>query len=109
MNDNYTKLCKMSELEEKQGKRFIVDDIEIAVFKIDGNVFAISNVCPHQHTALLYSGFVEDGCIVCPAHGWMFDIKTGKRPSGSRGIDSYPVVINDDEIYVLVKQKELKW
>jgi len=109
MEDGYKKLCKLSELKEKQGSRFIVDDIEVAVFKIDEEVFAISNVCPHQHTALLYNGFVEDGCVVCPAHGWMFDLRTGKRPSGTRGIDSYPVKIINDEVYAFVKAKELKW
>ena len=109
MEGGYTKLCKLSDLKEKQGKRFIIDDIEIAVFKIDGEVFAISNICPHQHTALIYDGFVEDGCVVCPAHDWMFDIRTGKRPSGSRGIDSYPVQIENDCVYALVKKKELKW
>jgi len=109
MEAGFKKLCKLSELKEKQGSRFIVDDIEVAVFKIDGEVFAISNVCPHQHTALLYNGFVEDGCVVCPAHGWMFDLRTGKRPSGTRGIDSYPVKIINDEVFALVKAKVLKW
>ena len=109
MKDGYKKLCKLSALRENQGKRFIVEDVEIAVFKINEEVFAIDNVCPHQHTALLYDGFVENGCVVCPAHGWMFDIRTGKQPSGSRGVDSYPVIIEDEEVYILVKAKELKW
>jgi nitrite reductase/ring-hydroxylating ferredoxin subunit len=109
MERGHTKLCKLSDLKEKQGKRFIIDEIEIAVFKIEGEVFAIGNVCPHQHTALLYDGFVENGCVVCPAHGWMFDIRTGKQPSGSRGVDSYPVIVEDDEVFVLVKAKQLKW
>ena len=116
MEDGYKLLCKLSELKENNGKRFIVDDpnrsgqvIEVAAFKIDGEVFAIGNVCPHQHTALLYDGFVENGCVVCPAHGWIFDLRTGKQPSGSRGVDSYPVIIENDEVYVLVKTKELKW
>ena len=52
--------------------------VEIAVFKIDSKVFALSNICPHQHTALIYDGFVEDGCVVCPAHGWKFNLRTGK-------------------------------
>ncbi len=109
MEDGYEKICKLSELKENQGKRFIVYDIEIAVFKIDEEVFALSNICPHQHTALVYDGFIEGACVVCPAHGWMFNLKTGKQPSGARGLDSYPVKIIDDEVFVLVKSKELKW
>jgi len=101
MEEGYKKLCKLSALRENQGKRFIVEDVEIAIFKINEEVFAIGNVCPHQHTALLYDGFVENGCVVCPAHGWMFDIRTGKQPSGSRGVESYPVIIEDEEAIFL--------
>jgi nitrite reductase/ring-hydroxylating ferredoxin subunit len=109
MKDGYTKLCKISDLKENQGKRFIIDDIEIAVFKIDSEIFAISNICPHQHTALIYDGFIEDGCVVCPAHGWMFNLKTGKQPTGASGLDTYPTKIIDGEVFALVNKKELKW
>jgi len=116
MEKNYIKICKLSELKEKQGKRFIIDDpdgtghvFDIAVFKIDNEVFALSNVCPHQHTAVLYDGFIEDCCVVCPAHGWMFELRTGKRPTGSRGVDSYPVKIENDLVYVFLSKKEMQW
>ncbi len=109
MEDNFVKLCRINELNENQGKRFIVNDTEIAVFKTGEEVFAIDNICPHQHTALLYDGFVEDGCVVCPAHGWIFNLRTGDRPTGSRGVNSYPIKIIDDEVFVLVKDKELRW
>ena len=69
----------------------------------------LSNICPHQHTSVIFDGFVEDDCVVCPAHGWMFNLKTGKQPTGARGLDSYPVKIIDDEVFALVKAKELKW
>ena len=109
MEQNFTKICKKEELKENQGKRFIVDDVEVAVFKIGEEVFALSNICPHQHTALIYDGFIENESIVCPAHGWMFNLKTGKQPTGSRGIDSYPVKILNDDVYVFVTKKELNW
>ncbi len=109
MKDNFQKLCKLEDLKENQGKRFLVNDTEIAVFKIDREIFAIDNTCPHQHTALLYDGFIEDGCVVCPAHGWMFDLKTGNRPTGSRGINTHQTKIIDNNVYVLVKDKELRW
>ena len=108
MKDGYTKLCKISDLKENQGKRFIVDDIEVAVFKIDGEVFALSNICPHQHTALIYDGFVEDGCVVCPAHGWMFDLKTGKQPTGASGLDTYPTKIIAGRSFCSCKQKRVE-
>jgi len=109
MENGYIKLCMLSDLKEKQGKRFIVDEVEVALFLIDGEVFAVSNICPHQHTALIYDGFIEGGCVVCPAHGWMFDLRTGKRQTGSRGIEAYPVKIKNEEVFILVKKKDLNW
>ena len=109
IEDEYFKICKLSELAENKGKRFLINDVDVAVFKISEEVFVLSNTCPHQHTTIIYDGFVEDGCVVCPAHGWMFNLKTGKQPTGARGLDAYPVKIIDDEVYAIVKAKELKW
>ena len=109
MEKGFTKICKVSELKENQGKRFLINEVDIALFKIKNEVFAVSNICPHQHTSVIYDGFVEDGCVVCPAHGWMFNLKTGKKQTGARGLDSYPIMIIDEEVFVLVKAKELKW
>ena len=107
--EGFVKICKFNELRDSEGRRFIVDDTEIAVFNINKEIFALSNICPHQHTALIYDGFLEDGCVVCPAHGWMFDLRTGKTPSGGRGLDVYEVKIFDEEVYVKVEKKKYNW
>lgn len=105
----YKELCALSDLAEKEGKKFFVDDEEIAVFKVNNEIFALSNRCPHQQGAMIYDGFIEDGCVVCPAHGWMFNLKTGKMPTGNSGLTSYPVLIENDKVYVKVRKKEWKW
>jgi NAD(P)H-dependent nitrite reductase small subunit len=107
--NGYSKICKLSDLKEKTGKRFIIDDVDIAVFKVDGAVFALSNICPHQKTQLIYDGFVEDGIITCPAHGWQFELTTGKIPGSTSGLSSYRVKVINDDVYVKVTKKELNW
>jgi NAD(P)H-dependent nitrite reductase small subunit len=102
-------LCKVEDLKENAGKRFIVDDIEIAVFKINSEVMALSNICPHQQTRLIYDGFIEDDFVICPAHGWKFNLRTGKKDSESNGLQVYPVEIVDDKIYVKVLPRQMKW
>jgi NAD(P)H-dependent nitrite reductase small subunit len=109
IDESFKKLCKVSELTERQGKRFIVDETEIALFKVDDEIYALSNICPHQHTALIYDGFIEDDCVVCPAHGWMFDLKTGKLKTGNSRLTTYPVIIEDDHIFVKVSKIDLNW
>ncbi len=105
----FEKICCLENLNERQGKRFIIDDIEIAVFKVDGEVFALNNVCPHQHTTVIYDGYIVNGCVVCPVHGWMFNLKTGKMPSCNAGLDSYQVKIIDNQVHIKITKKELKW
>lgn len=105
----FDRICSMSDLSENEGKRFIINDTEIAIFKVNNRIFALNNVCPHQHTALIYDGFIEDGCVVCPAHGWMFDLATGKTPMGSRSLDTYESKIINNEIFVKVIKKDFKW
>jgi nitrite reductase/ring-hydroxylating ferredoxin subunit len=107
--EGFTELCELKNLKEKCGKRFIINEVEIALFLYEGEVFALNNICPHQHTALIYDGFIEEGCVVCPAHGWMFDIKTGKTPAGGRGLETYPVKIFNEKIFVKVNKKEWNW
>lgn len=110
MTDNgFKKICKLSSLREKEGLRFIVDDVDVAVFLVNGKVHALSNICPHQHSALIYDGFIEDDCVVCPAHGWKFQLNTGNQPGNRRGLDTFEVDIIDEHVYVKVKKKELNW
>ncbi len=109
IEDGFTKLCKVSELQERKGKRFIVDDIEVALFKVNNKIYALSNICPHKHSALIYDAFIEDGCVVCPAHGWMFDLHTGKLSTGKTRITTFPVQVKDDYIFVKIDKKELNW
>ena len=109
IENGYKFVCSLNDLKEYKGRRFIINDTEIAIFKINTNVFALSNICPHQQTTLIYDGIIEDGCVVCPVHGWMFDLKTGMKQSGSRGLESYSVIINKEEVFVKVKPKEFRW
>jgi len=109
IEDGFTKLCNVDELKDRSGKRFIIDETEVALFKIDGKVYALNNICPHQHTALIYDGFIEDGCVTCPAHGWKFNLETGRKQSGSKGLDVYETKLVDGVVFVKVIPKDLRW
>ncbi len=101
----FKNICSIKNLRESVGRRFIVNDTEIAVFLINNKIYALSNICPHQHSALIYDGFIEDEYVVCPAHGWMFNLKTGKTPGGSKGLNTYETKIIEEQVYVKVPEK----
>lgn len=105
----FTKICSLDQLKESEGKRFIVDDVDIALFRKGDEVFALSNICLHLQSALMYDGFIEEGYVVCPVHRWMFNLRTGRFPSGSKGLDTYEVKVSDNNIYVKVKQQNWNW
>lgn len=54
-----------------------VEGYQIALYKVEGEVFATDNICTHGQ-ALLSDGFLEDGEIECPLHQGRFCIKSGK-------------------------------
>ena len=53
-----------------------VDGTDVAVFKIDGQFYAIEDVCTHDG-AEIASGILEGDEIICPRHGARFCVKTG--------------------------------
>ena len=75
-------------------------DIEIAVFNLDGTYYAISNSCAHKGGPLS-KGFLDGDIVTCPWHGWKYSVKSGKSPhKGGDSVNSYPVKIIKDKIYV---------
>ena len=64
------------EIAEGSAKLVRVDKDEVAVFKHQGQLRAIQNTCPHEGGQLC-KGWIEEGEVVCPLHGYKFDFKTG--------------------------------
>ena len=79
-------------------------DKEIGVYLLDGQYYALEDICPHAY-ALLSQGFVMDGEIECPLHAARFNIATGKCTAGpgGRDIKVYPLRVEDDRILVNVE------
>jgi thiamine pyrophosphate-dependent acetolactate synthase large subunit-like protein/nitrite reductase/ring-hydroxylating ferredoxin subunit len=66
----------------------------------------LDNKCPHQGGPL-GEGSIENGALRCPWHGWDFDPITGKSPgSHDDGIDTFPVELRSDGIYIGLPEPE---
>ncbi|SNT38160.1 naphthalene 1,2-dioxygenase system ferredoxin subunit [Noviherbaspirillum humi] len=74
---------------------------DIALYGMDGEVFATDNICTHGH-ARLCDGFLEDGEIECPLHQGRFDVRSGKAMCAplTEDIRSYPVKIENGRVFV---------
>ena len=81
-----------------------VDDLAVAVFNLDGEYFAIEDVCTHDFGTLT-GGCVEGGRVMCPRHGAWFDIRTGNAltPPAYEPVATFPVRVEDGVVQVLVE------
>lgn len=89
----------------KPGMRAVqVGGASIAIYNVDGNFYATSNVCTHA-TAFLTQGYLEGTMIECPLHGGQFDIVTGKGLCApvSRDLRTFPVRVTGDTIEIYVE------
>lgn len=73
---DWVSIAEESAISTDAGSTFFVDDIEIAVFRTEGELFAIEGRCPHKG-ASLGNGALDGGTVTCPWHDWKFDLKTG--------------------------------
>lgn len=75
---------------------------DVLVTSADGEISAIEDACNHAGASLA-EGWIEDKCIVCPVHGYVFELRTGKllRPKGLCADQrTYRVEIEGEEIAV---------
>jgi len=74
---------------------------ELALFNINGEFFAIDNVCSHAGGSLC-KGKLEGTAVVCPRHGAKFDVRNGAVISGPARVpqQSYTTRINGDTLEV---------
>lgn len=102
------KVADANDMEEKEVRSVQAGAKTIALTRFNGEYGALDNACPHQGGPLS-EGSIEcetDDCwLRCPWHGWDFHPVSGKSPGGFEdGVETYPVEVRDDGIYVQVKE-----
>jgi nitrite reductase/ring-hydroxylating ferredoxin subunit/DMSO/TMAO reductase YedYZ heme-binding membrane subunit len=75
----YVDACGVEDIPEKRARIICLSGERVAIFKYDGKVSAVSNVCQHQNGPL-GEGKILDGCITCPWHGYQYLPETGASP-----------------------------
>ena len=93
---------KLSDVKAKGTVRIEYPPFDVLVAWVEGEVFAIEDACNHAG-ASLGEGWLEDKCVVCPMHGYVFDLKDGKllRPRGLCADQrTYRTSLDGDEVVV---------
>ena len=103
MAENFVVVARANEIPVGAIKFVEVNGTPIALCNVDGQVFAVGNVCTHD-AGPLSGGFLEGYAIECPRHGARFDVRSGKvlcLPAAVP-IATYPVQIEGEAIKVKV-------
>lgn len=75
---DFVRICAQSELPPaNQVRELTVAGRGLCVANIDGSICVMDGTCPHEGGPL-GEGSIEDGRVVCPWHGYAFDVHTGE-------------------------------
>jgi len=101
MPEIWLRVAALAEIADDAPLAVTLGDIPIALYRLDGRLYALDDVCPHEF-ARLSGGFVEGGAIECPLHQACFDIATGRCLSGPTAIDlrTYAVKVDGGQVFV---------
>ncbi len=85
----------VAEIPLGEGKAFDLGTVRVAVFRSrNGELYATQASCPHKHGPLA-DGLVDDQKVVCPLHGYAFELKTGTAVGHACGaLRTWPVQLS---------------
>jgi 3-phenylpropionate/trans-cinnamate dioxygenase ferredoxin subunit len=97
----FVKAAKVSDVPAGRAITVEVNEEDIALCNVGGELYAVANVCTHDGGPL-GEGHLYGDLIECPRHGARFDVKSGavKSLPAIMPIDTYPIKVEGDEILV---------
>ena len=96
----FVRVARLSDIAEGKSTRVRLGDDEIALWHVRGELYAIGNVCSHQHFSELHHGILSGLTVACPMHGWTYSLETGIALSGSGRVRTYTVRVEGDDVYI---------
>jgi len=98
---NWVDVSAIADLPPGSRKVVEIDGVMVAVFNLDGQFYAIEDVCTHDGGELA-SGTLEGDAIVCPRHGARFSVRTGEvlAPPAYEPVSVFPVRVESGRIQV---------
>ncbi|RON20904.1 (2Fe-2S)-binding protein [Pseudomonas brassicacearum] len=85
---------------------FEFENKSLALFNVDGDVFAIDDSCPHQGASLC-GGRLDGKVIQCCAHGLRFDLRSGYLLNSTQlKVNNYPVELVDGQAFIVIASEE---
>lgn len=96
----FVRVASVEEFPRGRGIPLTVGDDEIAVWRADGEFFAVSAICRHHHVPTLHQGILEGRTVACPLHGWTYSLETGEAVVGAGRLERYEVKVEHGVVFV---------
>ncbi len=96
------RVCRLADVVPGELRAFPVAGVTwpVIVTYDGGALVAVPGVCPHEDVALA-GGELDGGTIVCPGHGYRFDLRSGRCEHDQQlELRRYPVTVVGDEVWV---------
>lgn len=94
--------CRLADVAEGVLRAFRVEGVTwpVIVTRVRGELIACPGVCPHEDVALVDGELIGE-TIVCPGHGYAFDLRSGHcRHDAGLELRRYPITVIGDEVWV---------
>tara|TARA_B100000949_G_C14037234_1_gene347971 strand:- start:266 stop:574 length:309 start_codon:yes stop_codon:yes gene_type:complete len=94
-------VAKVEEILPGQVRSFEIEDLQVSICNVDGELYAIEDVCTHDESSFAQGEL--DGCeIECPRHGARFDVTTGNVTAlpAVLPLETFPVRINQGNVEI---------
>ncbi len=99
-SNGYYYACNVDDIQDDCAKTLVLNGENIAIFKYDGKLSAINNVCKHQNGPL-GEGKVIDGCVTCPWHGYQYEPHNGSSPPPfTEKVSTYELKLEGEKVFV---------
>jgi nitrite reductase/ring-hydroxylating ferredoxin subunit len=96
------RVCRIDEVPRDDHRGFAVRGVTwpILVARLGGEIIATAGVCPHEDVSLI-DGHLEGTAIVCPGHGYHFELTTGRCAHDPHLVlRRYAVTLIGDDVWV---------
>ena len=98
----FVKVGARAEIPVGTGKVVEVHGRAVALFNIDGVFHAMDNECRH-HGGPLGEGSLSGTTVMCPWHGWEYDVTTGVcQTDETQQVPCFQVKVDGDDVLVAV-------
>ncbi|HEY7334458.1 MAG TPA: nitrite reductase small subunit NirD [Bryobacteraceae bacterium] len=98
---NWIAITQVENIPPHEGRPVQVGGMELAVFNLGDRFAAVENECPHKGGPLC-DGIVSGNVVVCPLHGWRFDLASGMavRAPEPACVATFPARVVDGIVHV---------